>query len=204
MQTPDASQRTSGNVAPSFVACFLGGLQSRSSAGLCHVAFAGDQPWKHRGGREEKKKIRKLALMKTRSSVSPSVNQPSPPSPHSLPWTWKEERGGELNLIQTSSPPRQMTALWSGSVRVWAFHPLRLSSSSSLLLFLWTEQGNLKLRRLTFGLLLGGVFAPSKGRAPYRLYTWPFMHGDRCTSQFWKAAEVTHERKNTLIHQWEI
>lgn len=67
-----------------------------------------------------------------------------------LPWTWKDERGGELNLIQTSSPQRQMTGLWSVSVRVWVFHSLILSLlSSSLLLFLWTEGESLEALQLT-------------------------------------------------------
>lgn len=47
-----------------------------------------------------------------------------------LPWTWKDERGGELNLIQTSSPQR-LWRLWSVSVRVWAFRSLILSLSLS-------------------------------------------------------------------------
>jgi len=61
-----------------------------------------------------------------------------------LPWTWKEERGGELNLIQTSSAQSQMTGLWSVSVRVWVFRslilPLLLLSSS----FLWTKGESLQ------------------------------------------------------------
>lgn len=62
----------------------------------CHVAFTGDQAWDEERGR---KKIRKLALMKTRSHE------------HS-----RHELGkGEENwsLIQTSSLQCQMTRLWS-------------------------------------------------------------------------------------------
>lgn len=89
-----------------------------------------------------------------------------------LPWTWKDERGGELNLIQTSSPQRQMTGLWSVSVRVWVFRSLILSLLSRSQLFLWTERESLEA--LQFNHLLTDMMstAPSKGQDLYFLLKW--------------------------------
>lgn len=86
-----------------------------------------------------------------------------------LPWTWKDERGGELNLIQTSSPQR-LWRLWSVSVRVWAFCSLILSPlSRSPQFFLWTDGESLEA--LQFNHLLTGLMSttPSKGQSLYFL-----------------------------------
>ncbi len=88
------------------------------------------------------KKIGPNENQKHRLSLSPSLYLLLLLSLPLLPWTWKDERGGELNLIQTSSPQRQMTGLWSVSVRVWVFRSLILSLLSlSSTFFLWTEGG---------------------------------------------------------------
>lgn len=124
-----------------------------SSAGLRHVAFTGDQVWASRKHREKKdKKIGPNENQKHRLSFS--FSPPTPPRPWSpsLPWTWREEREGELNLIQTSSPQQQMTRLWSVSVRVWVFHSLHSFSSA---FFLWTSQESLQC--LQFNLVFAGL-----------------------------------------------
>lgn len=130
----------------------------------------------------QRKKIRKLALMKTRSTVSFSLSSSLSFSfflSHLLlslpllPWTWKDERGGELNLIQTSSPQRQMTGLWSVSVRVWVFCSLipSLFSRSPLLFFM---NGGESPEALQFNLLLAGLMstALSKGQSLHFLPKW--------------------------------
>lgn len=84
-----------------------------------------------------------------------------------LPWTWKDERGGELKLIQTSSLQRQMIELWSVSVRVWVFCSLILSLLPLSSPFLWTKRESLEALR--FNHLLTGLMstAPSKGQRLY-------------------------------------
>lgn len=111
------------------------------------------------------KKIRKLALMKTRSTVSFSLllllSLPL------LPWTWKDERG-ELKLIQTSSPQRQMTGLWSVSVRVWVFRSLILSPLPlSTTFFLWTEGESLEVLKFNHLLTSLMITASSEGQAHF-------------------------------------
>lgn len=98
-----------------------------------------------------------------------------------LPWTWKDERGGELNLIQTSSPQGQMTGLWSVSVRVWVFRSLILSLLSCSPLFFYERRGKaLKLCTLTICWLLSWALLPLKDRV-YFLLQWaspgPLLHG---------------------------
>lgn len=88
-----------------------------------------------------------------------------------LPWTWKDERGGELNLIQTSSLQR-LWRLWSVSVRVWAFRSLILSLSplprSST--FFYERMGKaLKHCRLTIYWLVWWTRLPLKDRVHFPL-----------------------------------
>lgn len=131
-----------------------------------HLQGINSEPSESAEGRKKKdKKIGGNENQKHR--LSPSF---SPPLPPSLPWTWKEEREGELNLIQTSSPQHQMTGLWSVSVRVWVFRSLILSL---LLLsyFFMNERGEaFKLCSLTTCLLVWWGSLPLKGRF-YIFYT---------------------------------
>lgn len=120
------------------------------------------------------KKIRILALMKARSTVSLCLCRSLflshlRLSLALLPWTWKDERG-ELNLIQTSSPELQMTGLWS--VRVWVFALLfPLSSPALLNFFLWTERESPEARQ--FNLLLSELIGTPTLKGPSLFSSWP-------------------------------
>ena len=113
---------------------------SRCSSGRCHVAFAGDRAWVCRMRRE--KKIRKLALMKTRSTVSP---HPQPPSAMNL--ERRERRRIKVNSNHSSSATLKALKCKCACVSFSLWFPL---SSPALLFFFYERMGKaFKHYRLT-------------------------------------------------------